>query len=82
MLGIKYPASSAQSLSRFFGFYKDTGPTTDLVISQSIYIVEDLTSVLSIEKILTNTFILCHAFHILNGPQNCWIVDDDPEKLG
>ena len=29
-----------------------------------------------------NTFILCHAFYILNGPQNCWIVDDDPEKLG
>ena len=34
------------------------------------------------KKILTNTFNLCHAFYILNGPQNCWIVDDDPEKLG
>ena len=48
VLGIKYSSSPGQS--RFFGFYKDTGPTTDLVISQTIFIVKDLTSVLSIEK--------------------------------
>jgi hypothetical protein len=64
VLGIKYSSSPGQS--RFFGFYKDTGPTTDLVISQSIYIVKDLTSVLSIEKKKFLPILLIYAMPFIS----------------